>query len=363
ARDTFSNQTDLTKKFEMGGIRHTALVGTEITQQQTNGLRQTAFFNNATTSVTVPASNPITLAPITFRQNATDANSHSEVRVHGMYVQDQLELNKYLQLIGGVRYDRFDISYRDNRTGTRLSREDGLVSPRAGIIVKPQEDVSLYTSYSVSFLPSAGDQFATLTAQSQGLRPEKLSNYEVGAKWDVLPNFNLSSAVYQLERENTRANDPNNPGQVVPTGSSRTRGVELGATGRITDAWQMIGGYAYQEAVITSVTAAARDGAKVALVPRQMASLWNKYDVTKEWAGALGVIRQSDQFANVDNAVRLKGFTRLDAALFYTLTPKHRLQLNVENVLNRRYSLTADGNNNIQPGSPLAFRLSLTSNF
>lgn len=363
ARDTFSNQTDLTKKFETSGLRHTALVGMEHTYQQTNGLRQTAFFNNATTSVTVPANNPITLAPITFRQNATDANSHSEVRVHGLYAQDQLELNKYLQLLGGVRYDRFDIHYRDNRTGTRLSREDGLVSPRAGVVVKPQENVSVYTSYSVSYLPSAGDQFATLTAQSQGLRPEKLTNYELGTKWDVLPNFNLSSAVYQLDRDNTRANDPNNPGQVVPTGSSRTRGVELGATGNITDAWQMIGGYAYQEAVITSATTAARNGAKVALVPRHMASLWNKYDVTQEWAGALGVIHQSDQFANVDNAVRLKGFTRLDAAIFYKLTPQHRLQLNVENLLNRRYILTADGNNNIQPGSPQAFRLSLTSNF
>lgn len=363
ARETFSNQTDVTKKFETSGLRHTLVSGMEITQQDTDVLRQTAFFNNATTSLTVPTASPITYTNITFRPNGTDGDSVSKVRVYGLYMQDQVEINRYLQILGGVRYDRFDIDYSDARSGANLSRDDGLVSPRAGIVVKPLENVSVYTSYSVSYLPSSGDQFASLTAQSQGLKPEKMENFEVGTKWDVRPDLSLTAAVYQLDRDNTRANAPNNAGVVVPTGQSRTEGVELGVTGQITPAWQMTGGYALQSASYTSATTSAREGARVPLVPMHMASLWNKYDVTKEWAGALGIIHQTDQFANVDNSVRLKGFTRFDAAVFYNLTEQHRLQLNVENVLNRRYIQTAHDNNNITPGSPVAFRLSLTSNF
>ena len=104
-------------------------------------------------------------------------------------------------------------------------------------------------------------------------------------------------------------------------------------------------------------------GQKVALVPRNMGSLWNKFDFTKEWAGAIGAIYQSDQFAAVDNTVRLKGFTRFDGAAFYRINRDYRLQLNVENLLGRRYIQTADGNNNIQPGSPRAFKVSLMMNF
>lgn len=362
-RDSFTNQTDLTQKFQTGSLRHTALVGMEITRQDSDNFRNTAFFNNVTTSVTVPASNPISLTPITFRQSASDADNHSEVRVYGVYLQDQVDITKHLQVIGGLRYDRFDMDFYNNRNGDALTRQDGLWSPRLGVILKPQDDVSIYGSYSVSHLPSSGDQFATLSAQTQGLKPEHLENVEMGSKWDITPALNVSAAIYQLDRTNTSAVDPLDPTMRVPTGASRTRGVELGATGRITDQWQVIAGYAYQDAVIAKTTAAAAAGAEIALVPHHMVSVWNKYDFTPEWSGALGVIHQSDQFASVDNTVRLKGFMRFDAAVFYNITDDHRVQLNVENLLDRRYIQTAHNNNNITPGSPRTFRASLIANF
>lgn len=362
-RENFTNQTDLTKEFDTGSLHHTALAGMEITAQDSKSFRNTAYFNNVTTSTTVSASNPVTFTPVTFRQSGTDADNRSEVRVYAGYLQDQIDITKYLQVIGGLRFDSFDMNYHDNRTGTNLSRTDGLVSPRLGLILKPQDNLSFYTSYSSSYLPSSGDQFATLTAQTQSLKPEHLENYEVGSKWDVNPSLNLSAAIYQLDRTNTSATDPSNPTNLVPTGASRTRGIELGGTGYITDSWQVIGGYAFQDAEITQTTTAASAGKKVALVPKHVASLWNKYDFTPKWAAAIGAITQSDQFAAVDNTVRLKGFTRFDGAVFYNITPDHRLQLNVENLFDREYISTAHANNNIQPGSPQTFRLSLTTNF
>lgn len=362
-RDSFTNQTDLIKKFETGSLQHKALLGGEITKQTNRAIRNTGYFNNISTTQTLSAADPISYTPVTYRQSATDANNHSGINVFALYTQDQIDINKYLQLTGGLRYDSIETYLFDNRSGQNFGRRDGLVSPRAAIVVKPKESLSLYSSYSVSYLPSSGDQFNSLNAASQLLKPEKLENYEVGVKWDVTKRLNLASAIYQLNRKNTRANDPNNPGFFVATGGSRTNGFEFSATGKITDKWQMIASYAFQDAIITSTTSTAQKGQIVALVPRNTSGLWNKYDFTPKLAAGLGIINQSSQFAAVDNAVKLKGFTRFDAAAYYKLNPSYRLQLNVENIFNRGYIQTADNDNNIQPGSTRAFKASLVADF
>ena len=362
-RNNFTNQTDLTKKFETGSIRHTALIGSEIARQDSKVLRQSGFFNNTDATQTVSISNPISSTPITYRTSGTDNYNSSKVRVYAAYLQDQVDINKYLQLTGGVRYDNFAIDLLNKRTNQNFQRTDHLISPRAGIVLKPQESVSIYTSYSVSYLPSAGDQFSNLSTSSASLKPEELKNYEIGSKWDVNPRLNLSAAVYQLDRTNTRASDPNNAVFFVLTGSSRTKGVEVAATGKITDKWQIIGGYANQDAVIISSTSTATAGKKVGLVPRDTFSLWNKYDFTNKWAIAVGGVNQSAQYASVDNSVKLKGFTRFDGAAYYKINPSYRIQLNIENIFDRQYIQTAHNNNNIQPGSIRAFKLSVVTDF
>ena len=130
-----------------------------------------------------------------------------------------------------------------------------------------------------------------------------------------------------------------------------------------TEKWQVIAGYAWQDAVIVSQTDVAAAGKRVGLVPRHKASLWNKYDFTPKWAAGLGLVSQSDQFATVDNSVRLKGFSRFDAAIYHQINPSYRFQINVENLFNRKYIQTAHNNNNIQPGSPQMFKASLIANF
>ncbi len=68
-----------------------------------------------------------------------------------------------------------------------------------------------------------------------------------------------------------------NAAKIVLTGSQRTTGFELGLAGNVTDRWQIAGGYAYQDARITSATTAAPEGARVGQVPRNSISLWNKF--------------------------------------------------------------------------------------
>src|SRR3712207_3172611 len=145
-----------------------------------------------------------------------------------------MELSRHVQLVVGLRYDYFDLRFHNNRNGDDLRRTDNLVSPRVGLVVKPVDRLSLYGSYSVSHLPSSGDQFSSLTAVTQHVKPELFTNYEVGAKWDERRYLSLTTAVYRLDRANTRSVDPNNPTAIIQTGSQRTNGFEVGLSGTVT---------------------------------------------------------------------------------------------------------------------------------
>jgi catecholate siderophore receptor len=362
-RENLFNQTDLTYALDAGAVRHTLLVGAEVGRQSTDNFRNTGFFNNSATSILVPYDNPTIDTPVTFRQSATDADNHLRAKVGALYAQDQIELSPRLQLVAGLRFDRFDLQYQNNRNGDRLDRADDLVSPRAGIIVKPVANLSLYGSYSVSYLPSSGDQFSSLTTITEQVKPEKFDNYEIGAKWDASSSLSLTAAVYRLDRMNTRSTDPNDPTRIVQTGSQRTNGYEIGINGQLTPGWSLAGGYAYQDAFVTSATTAARTGARVGQVPRHMLSLWNNYQFLPKLGAAVGLVYHSEMFATIDNTVTLPGYTRVDAAAYFSLTKDLRLQLNVENLFDKEYWANADSNTNLSPGSPRAARLGLATRF
>jgi catecholate siderophore receptor len=362
-RTNVFNQTDLTWSATTGPVRHTLLAGAEVGRQVTDNRRATGFFNNTAASLLVPFADPVTSTPVTFRPNATDADNHVLTTVAAAFTQDQLEIGRHVQLLGGVRVDRFDLEYHNNRTGDSLRRPDNLVSPRAGVVVKPMTPLSFYSSYSVSYLPSSGDQFSSLTTITQQVEPEKISNYEVGAKWDVQQGLSVTAAVYRLDRTNTRATDPNDPTRIVQTGSQRTTGIEIGVNGRISPVWNIAGGYAHQDARVVSATVSARAGATVGQVPRHTFSLWNNYQLHRRIAVGLGVSQRTDMFATIDNSVVLPGYWRADAAAFVTIARQLRLQVNIENLANTRYYLNADSNTNISPGSPRSVRLALVTRF
>ena len=362
-RRNLFNQTDVTFNAATGKVRHNFLAGAEFGRQNTDNLRNSGFFNNTATSILAPLSDTTIDVPITFRQNATDANNHVHTNLGATYFQDQIAINRYLQVVTGVRFDYFDLQFHNNRNNQDLRRIDRLVSPRAGVIVKPVTSLSIYANYGVAYLPSSGDQFSSLTTITQQVKPEKFSNYELGAKWDVRRNLSLTTAVYRQDRTNTRATDPNDPARILQTGSQRTNGYELGLNGNITSRWSMAGGYAYQDAFITSATVSAVKGAQVGLVPHHSFSLWNSYKVMSNLGLGLGVVHRSDMFAAFDNAVVLPGYTRADAAVFFSVNEHWRLQANIQNLFDTRYYLNADGNNNISPGASRGARVALIARF
>jgi catecholate siderophore receptor len=362
-RRNIFNQTDFTYSANTGKIRHTILAGTEVGRQLTDNFRNTGFFNQSSTTFLAPYSNPTINEPVSFRQSATDANNHLTTNLAAAYVQEQAELSRYVQVTAGLRFDYFDLEFHNNRNNDTLRRLDHLTSPRVGVVLKPASALSFYGSYGVTYLPSAGDQFSSLTVITQQLKPEKFSNYEMGAKWDIVRYLSLTAAVFRLDRANTRATDPNDPTRIVQTGSQRTNGFEVGANGSITSAWRIAGGYSYQDAFITSATAAARLGAQVGQVPHHTVSLWNNYQLLKKLGLGMGVLNRTDMWAAIDNTVVLPGYTRVDGAVFYSISERIRLQGNVENLLNKKYYINADSNTNISPGFSRALRIGLTMRF
>jgi catecholate siderophore receptor len=365
-RRNLFNQTDAEWSVRTGGMAHTILLGAEVGRQVTDNLRRTGYFPSlgpSVTTVSAPLAAPTTALAMDFRPSATDADNHGLATVASVYAQDQVALTRHVQALVGVRYDRFTMDFRNNRTAAELTSTDGVVSPRFGLVLKPSEPVSLYASYTRSFLPRAGEQLSSLSPTNRALEPEDFRNYEAGAKWDLASGLSLSGAVYRLERGNVAVADPVDPTVSHLVDGQRTRGVELGASGALTNSWTLVAGYAYQDGAITrSLSPTALEGARLAQVPEHSFSLWNRYELSRTWGVGLGVIHRGESFTSTDNTVVLPAFTRVDAAVFGTFGRFHG-QVNLENLLDEDYFAYAHSNTNITPGSPRAIRVGLSARF
>ncbi|HZF43543.1 MAG TPA: TonB-dependent siderophore receptor [Sphingomonadaceae bacterium] len=367
-RENLFVQNDLVWRVDTGGIGHVLLAGIEYGDQSTRNERVNGFFDGPVTTTSnrrrtaVDLTDPLLVPDVTFRAGAGNRSVRSEADVLAVYAQDQLSIGEGVELVAGIRYDRFRLEVADQLTGAAFVRTDDLWSPRLGLVLKPVAPVSLYASYSRSYLPQSGDQFLSLDASLETLEPERFDNYEVGAKWEPRPGLLVTAAAYRLDRVNSRA-----PGSVagttVLTGAQRSEGVELSASGRILPRWTVSAGYALQDAEIRKAASGAPAGRDVPLVPRHQASLWTRYDAGDRLGLGLGVYHQSRVFASISNAVTLPRYTRVDGALFFRVGKGVEAQVNVENLLGEDYFPTAHNDNNITTGAPRNVRGTLRFQF
>ncbi len=360
-RTNLFSQTDLVWDNRLAGIDQTLLFGVEVGRERSRNKHLTAILSQTTTPISDPT---VEVDPI-FAPAPADADNRVKAMVAAAYAQDQLRLSDAFQIVAGLRFDSLKIDVDDLRPvgGGRFERRDSLWSPRLGLIAKPMKNLSLYASYSRSYLPQSGDQFSSLTNVTDGLKPERFDNVEVGAKWEILDGLLATAAIYRLDRSNSRAADPLDPSHTMLTGEQRSRGIEIGLERSVTSRWLISGGYSFQDAKITQTTSAAPAGSKVPLVPRRSFSLWNRYDVTKEFGVGVGVIARSKSYASISNSVKLPGYTRVDAALFYQLANGLEAQLNAENLFGAHYFPTASNDNNIAPGAPRTIKATIGYRF
>jgi catecholate siderophore receptor len=360
-RENWIAQANLVWQVQTGALDHTILAGVEGSwQDSTNGRANAAFadgMGGTTSRFTAPLAETFAFPAISLTAPVRDRASKLEV--FSAYVQDQIDFGDHFQLIAGLRWDRFDLKTIEQINDTRGDRVDEKVSPRFGLVIKPDAQLSIYASYAESFLPQAGDQFFLLSPGDAEFKPEKFTNYEIGVKWAPSEQLFLTAALFQLDRTNTRATDPNNTGLTILTGESRTKGLEFNLVGEITPQWQANIGYTYLDGEITSASTFGAEGQRLQQLPEHQITAWTRYDFSEQFGLGLGFVYQDEQFASFSNAVTLPDYLRVDAAAYYTLNDRVSLQLNVENLFDANYFPSAHGDNNIQPGEPLSARLGL----
>ena len=378
-RENLLNQTDLSWRIQTGSVHHTLAAGLELGRQETDNLRNTGYFPSTVgcptastiTSARVSLADPIFEGTVCFRPSATDADNHGVARNAALYVQDQIEFSPRWQAIVGLRQERLSIDLHNNRSGVDLSASDELLSPRLGLVFKPRAEMSVYANYSQAFQSRSGEQLASLSASNAALEPERFRNIELGIKWDMRANLSLTAAAYRLSRSNVAVVDPDdNTRLVLQEGDAqRVDGFELGIAGKLTERWSLVGGLAWQDGKLMRDVKTSASGSSIpagsvlAQLPRRSLSLWNRYDFTSRWGAGLGLIARSGMYAAMPNTVLLPGYARVDAALYFRASDRAQWQVNLENLLDREYFLSANSDTNISPGSPRALSLSLNVSF
>ena len=352
-------------------INHTIIAGgeyidTSSDQDRYNSFWDTTSDDNETFVITRPLvlNNGIGINADglqTTNSYTTDLNDDTRVGidVRSFYVQDEIEISEKLDVIIGARYDSFDIDVFNAVANERRSRTDDEVTPRAGLVFKPMENVSLYASYSESFLPRSGEQFANINGSNNQLDPNTFTNQEMGVKWDFRPGLSFTAAYFEIEQSSPQVAD-NNP-ETLDVIDSEITGFEAQLQGQLTEDWYVSAGYSNLDG--EQVNRSGPTGLRPRELPEQMFSLWNTFQVSSRFGLGLGVTHQDDSFVNNGNTAILPSYTRIDAAAYYDLSDDYRIQLNIENASDELYFPSSHSTHQVTVGRPLNARLTFSSRF
>jgi len=367
---TTTNQTDLFGSFQALGFKHSYSTGLEFTGEETRVSSYTISPNaNPTggctvagggrggqcTSLSNPNPDDAWNGSITRNYNGTNTKATSRAA----YVFDTIELDPKWLLNVGLRYDTFDTEANTNavpsatvKARSKIKEDSQFFNWQAGLVWKPVENASVYASYATSATPAGGlvgegsdGNPLSAGAASSDLQPEETVNYELGTKWDLFHDrLSLTAAVFRTEKKNTRilvdALTYQNAGE------SQVDGIELSASGKITDQWQVFAGYSYLDSELVKagrngrngvISAGSNEGNQMPNTPKNSFSLWTTYAITPKLTVGGGAFYVDDVYGDVGNTVYVPSYTRYDAMASYKLSKNVDLQLNVQNLTDKTY--------------------------
>ncbi len=358
-------------EFATGSISHAVLAGAELIdtssdQDRFNSFWDTTQDDNEIFSITRPLNlrggvGVNAVGQATTNSYTTDLNDDTrvDIDVFSFYVQDEIEISDKFDLILGARFDSFDIEVFNVVSNETRSRKDEEVSPRAGLVYKPQENVSVYASYSESFLPRSGEQFANINGNNNQLDPNTFDNLEAGLKWDLSRGLSLTAAVFQIEQSSPQVAD-NDP-ETLDVIDSEIEGFEFQLQGQVNERWFVSASYSNLDG--EQVDRSGPTGLRPRELPEHMFAIWNTFQVTDRLGLGLGVTYQDESFINNSNSAVLPSYTRVDAAAFYDLSNNTRVQLNVENLTDELYFPNSHSTHQATVAPPIHARLSVTARF
>jgi len=370
-RENFILSGNLIGEFLTDSISHTVIFGAEYIDTSSNQDRYNSIWDATSDDNEVfAATRPLNLrggvgvnasGETTRNDYTTDLDDDTRVgiNVFSAYIQDEIELNNQWDVVLGARFDSFEIDVFNVPANESRSRTDDEILPRLGLVFKPQENVSLYGSYSESFLPRSGEQFADINGSANQLDPNTYSNLEAGIKWDINQSVNLTFSLFEVEQSSPQVAD-SDPSTLDVIDSEIT-GYELQLQGRITDTWYVSAGYSNLDG--EQVSRSGPTGLRPRELPENMFSLWNNLQVTDEFALGLGLTHQGSSYINNNNSAILPSYTRIDAAAYYDLSDDLRLQINVENLTDELYFPNSHSTHQASVGAPLGARITVIGRF
>ena len=330
-----ANQTNLTTQISTGPVAHALVAGAEFSSEQSLNYARVGP-TAPTADLYHPNPNDPYLGPIVRSGAMTDGTANSAAA----YLFDTATIGPHLELTGGLRWDRFDVDYTSTAvTGvaTAFERTDTMTSGRAGVVVKPREEGSIYAGFGTSFNPSA--EGLSLSAANVALEPEKTRSLEVGTKWDLLRQ-QLSATAAWFRTEKTNARTPGvNPGDppTVLAGRQRVSGVEFGVSGRLRQWWTAIVNYAHMTSVIEESNTPAELNQNLALTPEHTLSLWSTFELPGGVGMGGGAQFMDSVFRNATNSASVPSYWLISATASYAVNSHLTLRLNSSNLANVEY--------------------------
>ena len=362
-RDKLIISGNLVNEIEAGSVKHTILLGAELIDTENNNLRYDTFWSttsddNEVFDIKRPMDFTVNANGIATSVNfATTLKSKtsSDIKVTSLYIQDQIDLTNNIKLMIGGRHDSFDITVADIKNMTSESRKDTEFSPRAGLVFKPSEEMSLYWSFSQSFLPRSGEQYKALSATSARLDPDVFESNEIGLKYDISPRLNLTLSYFNSEQ--TRAERDNDTGENSEVRGLTVDGLEVQLKGQLTDRLDVMVGY-------SSLDGETSSGGEPREIPDHTFSLYAKYQVNDKYGWALGMTRQGESKIKDNNpGLVLPEYTRLDLGAYYKLSNGLELQVNIENLNDELYFPHSHSTHQASVGEPFNARISIRKDF
>ena len=351
----------------LGNVDHTLLVGAEFIDTVSDQDRYNAYWDTTSDdNETFTVGRPLALSygvgvsaasMATNNDFTTDLNddTYVQIRAFSFYLQNEIRLAKSFRLVLGARFDEFDIDVYNVPVDDNRSRGDSQVSPRLGVIYKPSEDVSIYASYSESFLPRSGEQFANINGANNQLDPDTFANTELGLKWNLTDRLNLSAAFFEIEKSSPQVADSD--ASTLDVIDSTIEGFEAQLQGQLTDAWGVSLGYSNLDG--EQVDRQGPTGLRPRELPENMLSFWTTFQVTPYLGVGLGLTHQDESFINNSNSASLPSYTRIDAAVYYDVSESLSLQLNLDNLGDKLYFPNAHSTHQVTVGEPINARFSI----
>lgn len=338
----FANQTNLAVDFVTGTVQHNLVTGLEISREDYN--RAGISIGGLQRLVNLYDPEPIFNGPTTFTRRPNQADN--SIDSLGVYVFDTLSFGEHWLLSGGLRAERFEadtLATANDGTVTTTDQSDTLVSANIGLTWKPVENGSVYLSYANAKEPPAIAAAGTGSSGTAGNDPQKNQSLELGTKWELFDDqLLLGAALFRTERTNEPIdNDGIGETPEVFDGERRVQGVELSATGRITEAWSVYGAYTYQDSEILKYDEGSPiQGEILADTPEHSASLWTTYvfPFGLEIGGGVQYVGERKPGpADSDRDWRLDSYTIVDLMASYRINQAFSLRLNVNNATDEEY--------------------------